>query len=90
MEDELVLKRGLNKGDSVILSTGATAAVRRSYPAGYAGEVEILLDGAEESERVSGLTLPTEESLNVGSELGDPAEAQQFGETRAPSRRMED
>ncbi len=90
MQDNTGLKRALKKGDPVILSTGATATVRRSYPAGYGGDVEILLDGAEESERVAGLTLVDEELPQVGPELGDPAAAQQveMGESRAPSREM--
>ena len=52
------LKRALAEGEAVILSTGATATTRRAYPAGYSGEIEILLDGAEETERVAGLELP--------------------------------
>ncbi|HEX3670165.1 MAG TPA: hypothetical protein VHT92_00525 [Candidatus Cybelea sp.] len=86
------MKRALTKGDEVILSTGATATVRRSYPQGYSGEVEILLDGSEESERVSGLILPAKPPMEVGSELGDATAAQQadLGDARAPSRRMKD
>jgi hypothetical protein len=60
MESKFALERPLVAGESVILSSGSTATVRRSYPAGYAGEVEILLDGAEEKERLGGLTLHDE------------------------------
>ncbi len=90
MQDVTGLKRAITKGDPVILSSGATAIVRRSYPAGYGGDVEILLDGAEESERVSGLTLVDDEPPQVGPELGDPTAAQEgeMGESRAPSREM--
>jgi hypothetical protein len=91
-EDNDQLTRALSEGDEVILSTGATATVRRSYPKGYSGEVDILLDGNEEIERVSGLTLPAEPPLQVGPELGDTTAALQAetGEARAPSRRMKD
>jgi hypothetical protein len=60
MESKFALERPLVAGESVILSSGSTAIVRRSYPAGYTGDVEILLDGAEEKERVGGLTLHDE------------------------------
>jgi hypothetical protein len=60
MESKFALARPLVAGESVILSSGSTATVRRSYPAGYAGDVEILLDGAKEKERVDGLTLHDE------------------------------
>lgn len=91
MERDNGLSRALDEGDAVILSTGATATVRRCYPKGYSGDVEILLDGAEESERASGLTLP-DEPLQISPELGDANAAQQaeLGEVRGPSRRMED
>ena len=90
-EDNDELTRALSKGDEVILSTGATATVRRSYPKGYSGEIDILLDGNEETERVSGLTLPAKPPLQAGPELGD-ATAQQgeASDARAPSRRMKD
>lgn len=92
MEDTVGLKRALKAGDEVILSTGATATVRGSYPQGYTGEVAILLNDAEEMERVSGLTLPDEAPIEVAPELGDTTAAQQAdsGKARAPSRRMED
>ena len=91
MEDADGLKRALTVDDEVILSTGATATVRGSYPPGYSGDVAILLDGVEEFERASGLTLPDKPPIEVGPELGDSTEAQQaeIGETFAPSRRME-
>lgn len=85
------LPRALNKGDSVILSTGATATVRRSYPAGYNGDVDILLDGVEETDRADALTLPDTEPPVADPQLGDVSGAQNdMGETRGPSRRMED
>lgn len=92
MEDKAGLKRALEPGDDVILSTGATATVRGSYPQGYTGDVAILLNDAEEMERSSALTLPDKPPIEVGPELGDTNAAQQAdsGENRAPSRRMED
>lgn len=92
MENDSGLKRALEPGDEVILSTGATATVRGSYPRGYTGDVVILLGDAEETERASGLTLPDNPPLEVGPELGDITAAQQteMSEIRAPSRRMED
>jgi hypothetical protein len=85
------LPRALNEGDSVILSTGATATVRRSYPAGYDGDVEILLDGAKESDRADALTLPDTQLPLEDPALGDVSVARNdVGETRGPSRRMED
>lgn len=91
-EDNDQLRRALFEGDEVILSTGATVTVRRSYPKGYSGEVEILLDSNEESERISGLTLPEEQPLQAGLELGDTTAAQQADSigAGAPSRRMRD
>ena len=57
MESTIGLSRALPAGESVILSSGSTATVRESYPAGYDGDVEILLDGAEEKELAGNLTL---------------------------------
>jgi len=89
--EDAALKRDLAAGDEVILSTGATATVRRAYPAGHTGEVEILLDGAEERERVSGLTLTDVKATEADSGLGNPTAAQvEIGEVRAPSRKMAD
>lgn len=92
MDNDAGLKRALTAGDRVILSTGATATVRRSYPQGYVGDVEIVLDGAHETERTSGLTLPDESAPQAQPELGEPIAAQtdEVSEIRAPSRRMED
>ncbi|MGA9274167.1 MAG: hypothetical protein WBV40_07610 [Candidatus Cybelea sp.] len=92
MENDSGLKRALEPGDEVILSTGATATVRGSYPQGYTGNVAILLGDAEETERASGLTLPDNPPIEIGPELGDVTAAQQteIAEIRAPSRRMED
>lgn len=52
------LERTLQAGDEVILSTGATAKVRRTYPQGYTGLVEFELDGRIESDEAGTLTLP--------------------------------
>ena len=65
MQDDRGLKRALNPGDEVILRTGATATVRGSYPAGYTGEVAILLDDAEETELADALTLPDKSPLEI-------------------------
>lgn len=54
---ELGLARSVAAGEEVILSSGTTATVRRSYPAGYYGSVEILLAGSKESEMAASLTL---------------------------------
>lgn len=91
MEDNAGLKRALHRGDEVILSTGATATVRAAYPKGYTGDVAILLNEAEEMERVSGLTLPDRTLTAAAPELGDTTAAQQAesSEARAPSRRMQ-
>lgn len=91
MENNSGLKRALTAGEPVILTSGSTATVRRSYAAGYDGDVEILLDGAEETERAAALTLIDEPLSQAPPELGDARAAQQVGmETRAPSRRMQD
>lgn len=90
-EDNDDLKRALSKGDEVILSTGATATVRRPYPKGYSGEIDILLDGNEETERVSGLILPEKPTLQAGPDLGDTTSQRgEASDARAPSRRMKD
>ncbi len=87
------MEHALTEGDYVILSTGAIATVRRSYPAGYSGLVDILLDGSEESERSEALTLP-ETSIQVTEPETAPAvirtESDERGETRGQSVRMED
>ncbi len=87
------MEHALTEGDYVILSTGAIATVRRSYPAGYSGLVDILLDGAEESERSEALTLP-ETDIHVTEPDAGPAvitaESDERGETRGQSVRMED
>jgi hypothetical protein len=89
MESTIGISRALTAGEPVILSSGSTATVRKSYPAGYDGDVEILLDGAEEKELASNLTLVDEEPSDPGPELGDAAAAQrEMGESRAPSREM--
>jgi hypothetical protein len=89
MESTIGLSRALSAGESVILSSGSTATVRKSYPAGYDGDVEILLDGAEERELARNLTLVDEEPSDPGPALGDAVAAQrEMGEARAPSREM--
>ncbi|MGB6522636.1 MAG: hypothetical protein WBE83_12785 [Candidatus Cybelea sp.] len=91
MEESNGLKRDLKEGEAVILSTGATATARRSYRAGYTGDVEILLDGHEEKERASGLVLPDESSPPApGDDVDDASASDDIGHNRAPSRKMED
>lgn len=86
------MERALSEGDYVILSTGAIATVRRSYPAGYSGQVDILLDGAEESESADALTLPETNVHATEPELGPAVEGAETngGEARGQSVRMED
>ena len=90
MQNDGGLKRALNPGDEVILSTGATATSRGSYPQGYTGEVAILLDGTEETERADGLTLPDKTPFEIPPFDSEGPSSVAFGETRAPSRRMQD
>jgi hypothetical protein len=87
-EERAGLKRSLNAGDSVILSSGATATVRESYPAGYSGLVAILLEGVEENESSESLTIV--EWNGEPSEPGpEPDNVQPGDEARGQSRRME-
>ncbi|HET6276119.1 MAG TPA: hypothetical protein VFE16_09350 [Candidatus Cybelea sp.] len=51
------LARSVTAGEEVTLCSGTTATVRRSYPCGYRGSVEILLAGSKESESAASLTL---------------------------------
>lgn len=92
MDDDHGLKRSLRDGEAVILSTGATATVRGSYSAGYTGDVNIVLDGRDEKERASGLTLPDETfPPPVDFEVADAiAEQDDIGGNRARSREMKD
>ncbi len=90
MEESNALKRDLKAGEAVILSTGATATARRSYRAGYTGDVEILLDGHEEKERASGLVLPDEAFPAPGDDVDEASASDDIGHNRAPSRKMED
>lgn len=85
------LSRDVKAGETVILATGANATLRRAYPKGYAGDVEIVLDGNPEVERVDGLTLTNAPQRIEPAQLGDAEAAQDvaMGETRAPSRKME-
>jgi hypothetical protein len=83
------LSREVGAGDPVILSSGATASFRRSYPKGYTGIVEILLDGAEETENTSSLILPDHYQA-VQTEDVEPHESEPMSGARAPSLRMED
>lgn len=90
MENDTGLKDALSDGDAVILSSGALAMIRGSYPKGYRGDVRIALDGVEESERASALTAtrwPVSEGVTAAENEGSGSE---MGQTRAPSRRMED
>ncbi|MGA9418565.1 MAG: hypothetical protein WBV40_05400 [Candidatus Cybelea sp.] len=70
----------------MILSSGTTASFRRSYPKGYSGMVEILLDGAEEIENTSSLTLPDRNQAPVTVEE-EPRESEPHDGVRAPSLR---
>ena len=89
MESTNGLPRALAAGESVILSSGSTAIVRKSYLAGYAGDVEILLDGSEEKELASNLSFVEQKPFDPGPARGDAAAAQrEMRETRAPSREM--
>jgi hypothetical protein len=90
-EDSPGLSRALAKGDSVILSSGATATARSSYPAGYCGDVDLLLDGEEIADEASSLVLPSTGSDVAPSESESPIFPEENGgEARGPSRRMED
>jgi hypothetical protein len=85
------LSRALTKGDSVILSSGATATARSSYPAGYAGDVDLLLDGEQVSDEAESLVLPHTDLRVTLSESGSPTVTEDNGgEVRGRSRRMED
>lgn len=89
------LARALEPGDEVILSTGAVAVVRKSYPKGYRGRVEFELDGRVESDEVESLTLedvaepPETKSSTEAPETG-LAQEDEASNARAPSVRMED
>ncbi|MBV9718826.1 MAG: hypothetical protein JOZ77_05880 [Candidatus Eremiobacteraeota bacterium] len=86
------MERALREGDRVILSTGAVATVRRSYPAGYSGPVDILLDGVEESDRSDALTLLEVDVSTTGEDGGsrDSEPRSSGGESRGQSVKMED
>jgi hypothetical protein len=83
------LKHELRDGDAVILSSGALATVRGSYPEGYRGDVRIVIDGVEEMELASALTAAhaplSNDASSPESDGPDPRTL-----TRTPSRRMED
>jgi hypothetical protein len=90
-EDTPGLSRSLADGDSVILSSGATATVRSAYPVGYAGDVDLLLDGEEVSDLAGSLTLPNTDAHVTASESGTPNVTEDDGgEVRGRSHRMED
>jgi hypothetical protein len=90
-EETSGLSRALAKGDSVILSSGATASARSSYPAGYAGDVDLLLDGEEVTDEAESLVLPDTGLQVTASESGGPIITEESGgEVRGRSRRMED
>ena len=71
MENDSGLKRALEPGDEVILSTGATATVRGSYPQGYTGNVAILLGDAEEDRTGKRTNIAGHPPIEIGPELGD-------------------
>jgi hypothetical protein len=85
------LLRDVAAGDPVILSSGATAQFRQSYAKGYSGLVEILLDGAAETEDTESLILPQREIVvSLPSDREErPSQPSESG-ARAPSVRMED
>jgi hypothetical protein len=91
--DDSGLPRGLDEGDYVILSSGAIATARRSYPRGYSGILDLLLDGAEISDTTAAITLPSDgaavETPDSGRVAVDDASAG-HGESRGTSLRMED
>ncbi len=91
MDGDAGLAQALVDGDAVILSTGATATVRGSYPQGYRGDVRIVLNGVEELERADALVVahwpPNEPSAADGAAIESSTES---ALTRAPSRRMQD
>lgn len=89
------LTRALDPGDEVILSTGAVAVVRHSYPKGYQGRVEFELDGRVESDEVASLTLEDapellEPTTSAGVPEVDLSQEAEGSSVRAPSTRMED
>jgi hypothetical protein len=91
MDAEAGLAQALNDGDAVILSTGATATVRGSYPQGYCGDVRIVLDGAEELERADALVIAHFPPNRPNATDETPAApSTESAPMRAPSRRMED
>ncbi|MGA8576216.1 MAG: hypothetical protein WB609_11130 [Candidatus Cybelea sp.] len=67
---KLGLARSVAAGEEVILGSGTTATVRRSYPAGYHGSVEILLAGSKESEMAASLTLTNTQAGTQGKPAG--------------------
>jgi hypothetical protein len=84
-------ERPVNRGDYIILSTGAIATARHAYPAGYRGVVEMLLDGAEVADEVSSLTLPEENATVTQSSPREVTiDGGEGGEVRGRSVRMED
>jgi len=90
-EDVHGLSRALSKGDRVIMSSGATATARSSYPVGYTGEVDMLLDGEEVTDEAESLVLPNPDLHVTPSESESPtATKDNGGEVRGRSHRMED
>lgn len=92
MDEGIGLSDALHDGDAVVLSTGATATVRGSYPKGYRGDVRILLDGAEEYERPDGFLVIRPEPMSPPA-IARNATAESpngGGLSRAPDRRMKD
>jgi hypothetical protein len=90
-EDAHGLSRALSQGDRVIMSSGATATARSSYPVGYTDEVDMLLDGEEVTDEAESLVLPNPDLHVVPSESERPtATKDNGGEVRGRSHRMED
>jgi hypothetical protein len=93
MDNDAGLREALNEGDAVVLSTGATATVRGSYPKGYCGDVRILLGDVEELERADGFLVTHPQPMPDNDDVVENAGAEMpsdSGLVRAPNRRMQD
>ncbi|HEY8314938.1 MAG TPA: hypothetical protein VIG51_12325 [Candidatus Baltobacteraceae bacterium] len=55
---ERTLERAVRKGDEIILSTGLSGKSLGDYPAGYAGEVRIDVDGSVTTDLAGTVLLP--------------------------------
>jgi len=91
-EDTFGLSRALAKGDSVIMSSGATAIALAAYPPNYTGTVRLLLDGEEVADEAESLVLPdTDDAQETLRESESQiVTAGDGGEVRGRSVRMQD